>query len=70
VVVRIPRPPGCQCGNAVSDSKGRVLTVKTCPICMRILLASMKGTEYAVAYLSGGDTGKTMLLKQKEFFST
>jgi len=27
------------------------------------------GTEYACAYVSGGDTGKVVLLKQREFFS-
>ncbi len=70
VEVSVSRPPGCLCGNAESDSEGRVLSVRTCPVCMNVLLASMRGTEYAVAYLSGGDTGMPVLLKQKEFFST
>jgi len=68
--MKIPRPPGCHCGNAEVDCQGRVLSVRTCPVCMDLVLASMRGTEYAVAYLSGGDTTKRVLLKQKEFFST
>jgi len=36
---------------------------------MKVLLASMRGTEYAVAYL-GGEGTEGVLLKQKEFFST
>jgi len=35
---------------------------------MKLLLASMRGAEYAKAYLSSGDT-EAVLLKQKEFFS-
>ena len=67
--VRIPRPPGCKCGDAETDDRGRVLRVNTCPICMRLLLASMRGTEYACAHVKGGDTDKLELLEQKEFFS-
>ncbi len=67
--LRIKRPPGCHCGDAVVDHKGRVLKVKTCPICMQLLLASMRGAEYAIAHVKGGDTVKRVLLKQKEFFS-
>ncbi len=68
-VVRIPRPPGCGCGDADSDDRGRVLLVKTCPICMKVLLAWMRGKEYALAYVKGGDTAKRVLLKQLDFFS-
>ena len=68
--MNIPRPPGCHCGNAVVDHLGRVLSVRTCPICMRLLLASMRGAEYACAYVKGEDTTKRVLVKQKEFFST
>ena len=68
-VVRIPRPPGCGCGNAESDDKGRVLKVRTCPVCMEVLLASMRGTEYAIAHVNGGDAVQDVLLKQREFFS-
>jgi len=67
--VRIPRPPGCKCGNAECDSEGRVLRVRTCPVCMHVLLASMRGTEYAIAHVSGHEAGQAVLLKQKEFFS-
>ncbi len=69
VVVRVPRPPNCYCGNAVGDDKGRVLVLNTCPICMKLLLSSMRGREYAIAHVKGGDTVKRVLLKQKEFFS-
>ncbi len=62
----ISRPPGCACGHAEIDSLGRVLKVRTCPICMNLLLDSMRGREYAVAYLGGEDT-EVVLLKQKEF---
>ena len=65
----IPRPPGCHCGNAVTDTKGRVLEVRTCPVCMDLVLESMRGKEYAIAYEKGGDTTKRTLLKQKDFFS-
>jgi len=64
----LKRPPGCLCGNALVDHKGRVLKVRTCPVCMKVLLDSMRGTEYAVAYLGCGET-EAVLLKQKEFFS-
>ena len=65
----IPRPPGCHCGDAEVDRKGRVLRVSTCPICMYVLLDTMRGVEYAKAHVNGGDT-EAVLLKQKEFFST
>ena len=67
--VSIPRPPGCGCGDADTDDEGRVLLVKTCPICMRVLFATMRGTEYASAHVSSGDTVKHVLLKQLDFFS-
>ena len=66
---KIPRPPGCQCGDALVDHIGRVMQVRTCPICMDLVLASMRGGEYACAYVNGEDTTKRVLLKQKEFFS-
>ena len=66
--VRVPRPPKCYCGNAEADDDGNIVRVRTCPVCMRLLLASMRGSEYAVAYLSSGDTATKVLLKQKEFF--
>ena len=69
VVVRVPRLPNCKCGNAVGDSTGRVLVVNTCPICMGLLLDSMRGGEYAIAYKGDGDGTQRVLLKQKEFFS-
>ena len=70
VAIPIKRPPGCQCGDALGDSEGRVLSVKTCPICMSLLLASMRGAEYACAHVKGEDTTLRVLLKQKDFFST
>ena len=51
------------------DHIGRVMQVRTCPICMDLVLASMRGGEYACAYVNGEDTTKRVLLKQKEFFS-
>ena len=68
-IKRIPRPPGCGCGDAVVDDEGRVRLVRTCPVCMKVLLASMRGSEYAIARVNGGDTEQAVLLKQKEFFS-
>ena len=68
-ILCIPRPPNCWCGNAVVDSEGRVLMVKTCPVCMCLLLDSMRGAEYAIAHVKGEDTTKRVLLKQKDFFS-
>ena len=68
MVKTIARPPGCHCGDAEVDCAGRVLLVRTCPICMGLLFDSLGGTEYAVAYLSGEGTD-AVLLKQKEFFS-
>ena len=62
----IPRPPGCECGDATVDKKGNVLKVRTCPVCMNVLLDSMRGREYAIAYLGGQET-EVVLLKQKEF---
>ena len=67
--VRIPRPPGCGCGDAVSDDQGRILSVRSCPVCMKLVLASMRGREYAIAQVSGYGASKRVLLKQKEFFS-
>ncbi len=64
----IPRPPRCRCGGATVDHHGRVLKVRTCPICMGVLLDTMQGIEYAKAYLGGEDT-EGVLLKQLEFFS-
>ncbi len=64
----IPRPPRCRCGNATVDHQGRVLKVRTCPICLGLVLDVMRGGEYAIAYLGGEDT-EGVLLKQKEFFS-
>ena len=64
--LEISRPPGCDCGPAEIDSKGRVLKVRTCPVCMNVLLDSMRGAEYAIAYLGGQET-EVVLLKQKEF---
>jgi len=70
VVVPVARPPNCSCGNAVADSKGRILRVRSCPICMGLLLDSWRGVEYAIATERDGDGTKRVLLKQKEFFST
>ncbi len=67
--VSVSRPPGCKCGDATNDELGRILILRTCPVCMRVLLDSMRGTEYACAYVNGGDTEELVLLKQKEFFS-
>jgi len=64
----LPRPPGCQCGAADVDAEGHVLRVKTCPICLKVVFGFMRGTEYAIAHVKGGDT-EGVLLKQKEFFS-
>ena len=68
-IKRIPRPPGCRCGDATVDEVGNVLKVRTCRICSNILLASMRGVCYAIAYMRRGDTDKRVLLKQREFFS-
>jgi len=67
--VRVPRPPNCLCGDALVDHKGRVVRVTTCPICMTVLLDSMRGAEYAIADERDGDGVKHVLLKQRDFFS-
>ncbi len=67
--VRVPRPPNCKCGNALTDRQGRVVSVATCPICMKLLLARLRGSEYAIAQVRDGDGTRRVLLKQKEFFS-
>jgi len=67
--VRIPRPPGCKCGDATADVQGRVLMVRTCPVCMNLLLDSMRGGEYSCESVKGEDTEELVLLKQREFFS-
>ena len=36
---------------------------------MKILLASMRGTEYATEHVRGNATTERVLLKQREFFS-
>jgi len=36
---------------------------------MEVLLASMRGTEYAIAHKEGDGDGTVQLLKQREFFS-
>ena len=69
MIIPIARPPGCHCGDALGDQQGRVLRVRTCPVCMHLLLDALKGSEYACAYVSSGDTTVRVLLKQKEFFS-
>jgi len=67
---RVYRPDGCPCGERVEiDSSGNVLSFRTCRICMEIILDSIRGCEYAIAYKKCGDTLKRVLLKQKEFFS-
>ncbi len=67
-IVRVPRPPNCMCGNAECDSKGRIVRVRSCPVCMGLLLSSMRGEEYAIAHVKCGDTLTRQLLKQKDFF--
>ncbi len=65
----IPRPPGCACGGAVCDSEGRVLRVRTCPICSKILLDSMRGVCYSETTVKDAVGSRRVLLRQKEFFS-
>jgi len=65
----IPRPSGCGCGDAVVDKAGNVLKVRTCPVCLEILLDSMRGVCYGEITIKDGDVTKRVLLKQKEFFS-
>ena len=66
----VTRPEGCACGEAVeTDDLGNVLSFRTCPICMKVILDIVRGGVYAVAYKKCGDTLKRVLLKQKEFFS-
>ena len=67
--VRVPRPPNCLCGNAETDSKGRIVRVRSCPVCMELLLDRLKGTEYALADERDGDGTVRVLLKQRDFFS-
>jgi len=69
VAVEVARPPGCQCGNALADARGNIVRVSTCRICTSAALQSLRGTEYAVAYVSGGDAGTAVLLKQRDFLS-
>ncbi len=69
VSVRVSRPPNCLCGNAWADERGNLVSVRTCPICTKLALDALRGTEYAVAYMTCGDTEKALLLKQKDFFS-
>jgi len=60
--------PNCNCGQPEVDSAGRVVRVRTCAVCQAVRLDVIRGGEYAIAYLGGGDT-EAVLLKQKEFFS-
>ncbi len=62
--------PNCRCAPPMWDESGRVVRVETCPACQQIRLDVVRGVEYAIAYVSGGDTAKRVLLKQKDFFST
>ena len=67
----VVRPEGCACGDAVEvDNSGNVLSFRTCSICMKVILAIIRGVEYAVAYKMCGDTLKRVLVEQKEFFSS
>ncbi len=61
--------PGCSCASPVIDNMRRVLRLWTCPACQAVRLDVLRGGEYAIAYVDGGDTGKAVLLKQREFFS-
>ena len=65
----IPRPPGCGCGDALVDDVGRVLQVRTCPVCSKILLDSMRGACYSETTVKDNGVSKRVLLKQEEFFS-
>ena len=61
--------PICGC-TVESDKLGRVLHLRTCPVCQNVRLDVIRGAEYAGAYVKGGDTVKYVLVKQKDFFST
>ena len=67
--VRAYRIPNCSCALPLLDDEGRVVRVETCPACQAIRLDVLRGGEYAIAYVNGGDTGEALLLKQIEFFS-
>jgi len=66
--VVVSRPPGCKCGGAWADARGNVTLLSTCRICTYAALDAMRGAEYAIAYVNGGDTQKALLLRQKDFF--
>ncbi len=61
--------PNCRCGKPLIDKRGNVVRVSTCPACQQIRLDVVRGTEYACAYVNGGDTVERVLVKQKDFFS-
>ena len=61
--------PNCKCGPEICDTLGRVLVLQTCPACQQVRLDRIRGVEYAIAHVKGGDTGKLELVRQKEFFS-
>ena len=66
----LPRPPGCTCPRTVlADKCGNILELQTCRSCTRVALDSLRGVEYAGAYMTCDDAVKHVLLKQKEFFS-
>ena len=67
--VRLYSIPNCACALPLLDDEGRVVRVETCPACQAIRLDVLRGGEYAIAYIGGGDTGEAVLLKQKDFFS-
>ncbi len=68
--VRVPEIPNCRCGPAITDCKGRVVRVNTCPACQQVRLDVVRGGVYAGACVRRGDTVKYELIKQKDFFST
>jgi len=68
-LLKLVRPDGCLCGDAVTDHQSNVLSVRTCPICSKVILDIIRGGCYATAIVKCGDTVKRVLLKQKEFFS-
>jgi len=55
----------CGCCAPEIDDHGNVLSLQTCPVCMKFALANIRGIGLALAY----ENGVSQLLVQKEFFS-
>ena len=60
------RPPDCRCPPVIYDCKGEnVLVLRTCSVCMRYALASLRGMCYRRERVGG----REVVLVQTDLFS-